>query len=478
MALQIGHCGGFDEDFVGEVKDTLICQICSKPLRDPHLTVCCSHNICESCLDQWSKRNQETECCPLCRSTGEEFQHVPNIKTKREVNALKVRCSNHKEGCEWVGELGTLQNHLELKDGCGYVNIKCPNNCSKLLSASDGLFDDDPLALPQKGDTFVMRKDLQHHFETECEERPYQCAHCGEKDRFKQITTGHYQQCPELPLDCPKQGDVEQIRRINIDQHLKECPLEVVSCPFEEVGCRPVSLQRKDIDEHMEKCFVNHQLLMLKSIQEKSERTKKEWDRKMAVITANIDALLVTCTEEQRLPLLSIRSVIDDSYCLKRGGASLSLQMTSVSKYKRTNVWYSPPFYLGDVTGLKLRLRIHPNGVKEGARTHLSLVVECLERVLHEPIKVECGCINVQAIVSKQADKYISYDADCIVCECSTVTSSTVRQYYKKYEFVPLKTMQRNDDTMQFLVKWGSYSESCVCNCHDPGNIHKEFNIR
>ena len=45
-----------------------------------------------------------------------------------------------------------------------------------------------------------------------------------------------------------------------------------------------MSLQRKDVDEHMEKCVVNHQLMMLKSIQEMTERAKKEWDQKMAVI--------------------------------------------------------------------------------------------------------------------------------------------------------------------------------------------------
>ena len=450
MARQVGqykHDGGFDENFVGEVKDTLICHICSKPLRDPHLTVCCGHNICESCLEQWSKRNQE-QCCPFCRSTGEEFQHVPNNKIKREVTVLKVRCSNHKEGCEWVGELGTLKNHVDSEDGCDYVSVKCPNGCSK-LSASDGLFDDDPLALPQKENIFAKRKDLQHHLKMECEECPYQCVHCGEKGTFKQITNTHYQQCPDFPLDCPKQCGVVQIKRSKIDQRLKECALEVVNCPFEDVGCIAIGLQRKDEAEHMEKCVVNHQLLMLKSFQERSERAKKEWDQKMVVIAKNIDTLSVTCTEEQQLPLQSIRSVIDDSYCLKREGASLSLQMTNFSKYKRTNVWYSPPFYIDEVTGPKLRLCVHPNGVKEGARTHLSLVIECLERDLQEPVDIKCGCVKVQAIVSKQADNFISYDVDCIVCECNAVMS-TRRQFYNKYEFVPLKTIQKyyTNDTL------------------------------
>ena len=102
-AKMAGKYGGFDEDFVGEVKDTLICYICTKPLRDPHLTVCCGHNFCESCLEQCRSMKHREQCCPFCRSTGEEFQHVLDKKTKREINALKVRCSNRKKGCRSVG---------------------------------------------------------------------------------------------------------------------------------------------------------------------------------------------------------------------------------------------------------------------------------------------------------------------------------------------------------------------------------------
>lgn len=427
--------GGFDEEFVDEVKDTLICNICVKPLRDPHLTVCCGHHLCESCLEQWLKK-QHKQCCPICRSAGEKFQHFLDKKTKREINALRVKCSNCKEGCEWVGELGTLKNHLGSDDGCGYVSIMCPNGCYKLIEVlatewvSGGLFDD-PL---QKENIFVLRKDLQHHLKTECEERPYQCEHCDEKGTFNQITNKHYQQCPDFPLDCPNQCGIVQIKRTTIDQHRKECPLEIVSCPFEEVGCRPMCLRRKDEAEHMEKCVVNHQLLMFKSNQEESERAKKELNQKMAVIVKNIDSLLMTCTEEQRLPLQSIHSVIDDSCCLKQDGAPLSLKLDFPQNKQSNNVWYSPPFHLGDMTGLKLRLRVYPNGIKEGARTHVSLVVECLERDLKEPIKVECGCVKVQAIISKKAD--ILYDTDCVVYECNTTVR---RDFHCKYGFVPLK---------------------------------------
>ena len=143
---------------------------------------------------------------------------------------------------------------------------------------------------------------------------------------------------------------------------------------------------------------MKHQFLMLKSSQERNKRDKErnrreeEWDKKIAVIASVLDSLLPTCTEEQKLPLQSIRSVIDDSSFLKVNGAALSLQMTNFSKYKHI-IWYSHPFFLGDVTELKLRLAVYPNGIKEGAGTHVSLVVECLERDVKESVDMECGSL-------------------------------------------------------------------------------------
>ena len=35
----------------------------------------------------------------------------------REVNELKIYCTNHSEGCGWVGQLGELKNHLDSDKG-------------------------------------------------------------------------------------------------------------------------------------------------------------------------------------------------------------------------------------------------------------------------------------------------------------------------------------------------------------------------
>ena len=42
--------GGYDDDFVSEVKDELQCAICRLPLKDPIFTKC-GHRFCRDCLD-------------------------------------------------------------------------------------------------------------------------------------------------------------------------------------------------------------------------------------------------------------------------------------------------------------------------------------------------------------------------------------------------------------------------------------------
>ena len=44
--------GGYDYQFVhGTPQEFLICKICLAASRDPHLSVCCGHIFCKSCID-------------------------------------------------------------------------------------------------------------------------------------------------------------------------------------------------------------------------------------------------------------------------------------------------------------------------------------------------------------------------------------------------------------------------------------------
>ena len=90
--------GGHDCDFVVPPPENLHCPICHLVFNDPHLTDCCGHHFCHSCI---LKSLQMSQVCPLCQR---EFEIFPAKNVTREVNALQVKCTHKKGGCEWQGE--------------------------------------------------------------------------------------------------------------------------------------------------------------------------------------------------------------------------------------------------------------------------------------------------------------------------------------------------------------------------------------
>ena len=48
--------GGYDDEFVDNVEDDLLCQICTLPLKEVVQTRRCGHRLCRSCIDAYFAR--------------------------------------------------------------------------------------------------------------------------------------------------------------------------------------------------------------------------------------------------------------------------------------------------------------------------------------------------------------------------------------------------------------------------------------
>ena len=141
-------CGGFEYQFVSTPLDIFVCKICRLPSRDPHLTMCCGHVFCKSCLDVMKEvKSMVYNKCPVCR--GEDFVTFPNKQIDREVKSLHVYCTIKSRGCEWQGEVNYIDNHLTKDGGCGYQDVLCSSGCGGL----------------------IQRRDLTKHVENECPRR-------------------------------------------------------------------------------------------------------------------------------------------------------------------------------------------------------------------------------------------------------------------------------------------------------------------
>ena len=126
--------GGYDYEFVIPPPKSLECSICLLTLRDPHVISCCGNEFCQVCIERVKKDGKP---CPLCNE--QNFTTLLHKKLVREVNALVIRCPQKELGCEWEGELGQLQRHLNpgagvsSAQGCEFFMVECAYRCGAQL---------------------------------------------------------------------------------------------------------------------------------------------------------------------------------------------------------------------------------------------------------------------------------------------------------------------------------------------------------
>ena len=372
--------GGYDYQFVDKVPDTLICNICHFPSRDPYLSVCCGHLFCYSCLNNGVTA---IKICPMCRS--QEFTTFSNKQADREVNNLSVLCPNKKKGCDWVGELRAITEHIGSSEGCKYVCVLCRNGCGKK----------------------IQRKNLLHHLLVSCPCREEECKHCCTVGRYQYIMGRHKKFCPKLPLPCPNKCKSNKINREDMAEHRKSCPLEMVWCKH---GC-DFKVARKDQEKHDQEKMQDHLALTKAELMATKDRVNV------------LEALLFQYINKQSGDDRRINSQWSIQLHLASLTASTSpvvpvvIKMKEYNKMKEQNKkWYSDNIYTNN-KGYRLCLCVCAGGKHIGIGTHLSvylcLMKGCYDEQLMWPFRgeVEISLLN-QLCDEQHISKSVPY-TDC-----------------------------------------------------------------
>ena len=114
-----------EPSFLEQPPGRYYCLICHSVMRDPHIVTCCCNKMCGACIERVHHSGQP---CPTCREPN--FTKFREKQLNSEILDLKVRCTHHTNGCEWVGELRDLKKHTDPEKGkCGFVQVKCPYGC-------------------------------------------------------------------------------------------------------------------------------------------------------------------------------------------------------------------------------------------------------------------------------------------------------------------------------------------------------------
>lgn len=383
--LEACEKGGYDCGFVETPHHQLQtkCPVCLCILRDPHVVDCCGHSFCYTCI----KPIQDNKnLCPLCNGL---FTVYPDKRLFRTLKTMKVCCAHVKSGCDWQGELGEIEGHLNTAGptdgkltGCTYVKVCC-NYCGIKME----------------------RGSLSHHQLDACPKRPFSCDYCHEyAGTCEDVTLRHWLICPLRPTPCPNDCGIYPERR-NLQKHLcNECEMAVVKCQFSCFGCKAMVV-RKDLQDHLVNNIVTHLSLQSKHVVQ-LERKLGDCEDKIANLErentslrlivqtlqviegkANIKSAITNSPTPHLQPTNNVPSDFSDSSTLNSAGniveleklrsllciAPLQFTIHAVSKLQKTKAkWLSEPFYT-HAQGYKMCLKVYPGGHSSSTGSDVSL---------------------------------------------------------------------------------------------------------
>ena len=352
------------------------------------------HVRCGNHLSQEAYQRLQGQPCPVCRE-----RNLISVKVKfhmRRVLSLKVRCPHKAEGCEWQGELRSLEQHLNTNSSageCRYVDVDCPYACGER----------------------VQRRSLEEHKSQRCPLRPFACQYCNHKATHQKVTKEHWPVCEKYPLTCHECGEGE-IERQHPKGHLEQtCPLEVIQCDFTYAGCG-AQLQRRFMPAHMKQGIKDHLSLLslvvpnlqtlvqqqgnlmkqmrdqikqqgnlMKQMRDQIKRQADQIKQQGDQMKQQGDQMkqqgdqMKQQGDQMKQQGDQMKHMENRIKQLEKPFSPVDIVMDDFEKLKKSNdIWYSPPFYT-HLGGYRMCLRVYANGVGTGKGTHVSVFV-CLMR--------------------------------------------------------------------------------------------------
>ena len=378
-------------DFVEQPPGEYFCPVSFAVLLEPYQTQCCGNH-----LSQEAYQRLQGQPCPVCRE--ENLTAMRDKYLKRKVLSLKVKCSHKAEGCEWEGELGSLEQHF--KGSCQYAAVLCPNS-----RINRGYF--------YYCNERVKRRNLEEHKSLHCPLRPFACQYCNHKATYQEVTKEHWPVCEKYPLPCPNECGEEEIERQHLKGHLEQtCPLEVIQCEYSYAGCG-AQLQRHLMPAHVKESMEAHLLMIMQEVRQQRKRNcqledcmkqqellnKQQGDQiKQQGDQIKQQGDLIKQQGEHIAAILKVSNIVPP----------VNIVMDEFREHRQNDdTWYSPPFF-SHVGGYKMRLRVD-NGVKIGRATHVSASVHLIKGEFDDDLKWPFfGDITVELHHQQSADKKIT----------------------------------------------------------------------
>lgn len=226
------------------MKSSLYCVRCNKILREAVEVNCCHALYCSQCVHPQGIPYDPSTADKLveCNNCGRTITELPkpNFPVRRLVGTIPVPCP--LEGCPEIIAAGSLQDHV--RHQCEYRSVGC-KYFARGCAAS------------------MLFKDSAEHENVYCIFRDVACPQrCGVVMQSRECADHFTYMCPKTLVDCAvKCGAL--VERAELFQHMNECPLKPLPCPYRAIGCTLKEiLRRPELEDHMNLSVHAHMLLV------------------------------------------------------------------------------------------------------------------------------------------------------------------------------------------------------------------------
>ena len=280
------------------ILEELKCAICLELVEEP-LSTSCDHLFCGNCI-------KDQLACPTCRTW---FTTSPDRSSTKVLKAFRVKCPHFEKGCEWEGELGDAEEHLDKR--CVHQEMECPKGCGEIL-----------------------------------------------KGPFDGVLEKHFVLCGNFPLPCPA-GCRTLIKRKYLQKHLStKCPEEYVSCKYEMFGCN-TAVKRRKIEAHSS----DDTFHLRKSLDAQLAMFKYQMKC--------FQSSTYTPPDLSSLPLSFRPWLINAPTCYPC--PPWVIKWDNFKQMKSDNKFYKSKPIFSHFGGYKMQIGVFMNGARAGEGTHISL---------------------------------------------------------------------------------------------------------
>lgn len=357
------------------------CSICLQVLSQPRMVNCCGNRFCAGCIGRVEEARRP---CPLCT---QPFMSVADKQLERAIKSFHVFCRHREEGCEWRGELGQLENHLNPPvtqssgpanslQGCPYQSVKC-DQC----------------------DSNVKRHMMEGHLSecfVACKYSSLGCNHTCSKDMLQRHMDESIDYHLSLVADQMTRSSHELTRKLRSEVQVLKKVLQRSKRrhPKEITGIQLALL-----------CIIVAVMFMAGLYFGRSSNIQKDQGTTDLASLDKTISQIIALTNRDHEELVSAKKQLNQLKAESHGELTkglpfnlddlksevqynseqidfpvlpVTLKVTNFRELKTNgDAWLSMPFYTTP-KGYKMRLVVYPDGHGSGAGTHLSLYLHVM----------------------------------------------------------------------------------------------------